>query len=142
MWCAQTSTNDGFPSMNVNFKNRAYPFVPWKPTLGRVFTRAFAFDTETTRIDEERPWLPPAYVLGAGFDGKKGYFVRRDHVAAFLEAHSEPRVVFHNAPFDLAVIHLVAPEVQVYDRVDQHRVWDTQLLHRLLALGTGGHAAQ
>ena len=85
------------------------PFRPWRPEDGAVFTTPYAFDCETTRIDEARPWLTPAYVLGAACDGRQGYFVPREHVAAFLAAHAGVPVVMHHAPFDLAVIHSWPP---------------------------------
>src|SRR5256885_3473763 len=55
-------------------------------------------------IDEVRPWITPGYVIGTAFDGKRGYFIRRADVCAFLEVHPDTPVVFHNAPFDLSVI--------------------------------------
>jgi hypothetical protein len=109
--------------------------------MGRVFCGAFAFDCETTRIDDERPWITPAYVLGAAFDGKRGFFVRRDDVATFFAAHRGLPVVFHHAPFDLAVLHVLAPRIDLYQLVEQGSVWDTQLLHRLYVLAREGHAA-
>ena len=51
--------------------------------------------------------LTPAYVLGAAFDGQRGYFIHRQHLAAFFVAHKDVIVVMHHAPFDLAVIDLV-----------------------------------
>jgi len=116
-------------------------FRPWKPELGRVFNFGFAFDSETTLIDEQHPWISPAYVLGAAFDGRQGYFIPRDHAAHFFAAHAGVPVLMHNAPFDLAVLDVLAPELGVYDWVDRNLVWDTQLLHRLLMLGTEGHTA-
>ncbi|MBP3957797.1 hypothetical protein J8F10_21300 [Gemmata sp. G18] len=92
-------------------------------------------------IDWERHWITPAYIIGAAFDGKQGYFVSREHVAAFWNAHDEAGAVFHNAAFDLDVIRLVAPELDVYAKVDADLVWDTWLLHRLYALAIEGHTA-
>jgi DNA polymerase III epsilon subunit-like protein len=128
--------------MKITFQDREYEFVPWRPTSGRVFDRAFAFDCETTLIDDERPWLTPAYVLGAAFDGKHGVFVPRNRLSEFFAAHSDTTVVFHNAAFDLDVIATAAPNADLYDRVDANRVYDTQLMHRLLTLGELGHTAQ
>ncbi len=79
-------------------------FVPWTPHEGTIFVRPTAFDTETTRIDEQRPWLSPAYVLGAVYDGRQGRFVERQHLAAFLAAHRGLPLIMHSAAFDLAVI--------------------------------------
>src|SRR5688500_17128083 len=109
--------------MEIVFKNDQYPFRPWGPQDGRVMTRTFAFDTETTLIDHARPWLTPAYVLGAAFDGKTGVFVRREHVAPFFRAHTDLPFVAHNAPFDLKVVQQVAPDLDVYKAVDENRVW-------------------
>jgi hypothetical protein len=127
--------------MQVGLRTRLYDFRPWKPSLGAVFRGAYAFDCETTRIDGERPWLTPAYVIGAAFDGANGYFIRRDDAGAFFAAHAGLPVVFHNAAFDLAVLHTLAPDADVYRLVERKRVWDTQLLHRLYALARVGHTA-
>lgn len=127
--------------MKVVFDKHGYEFQPWKPVSGRVFSKTFSFDCETTLIDDAHPWATPTYVIGAAFDGKRGYFVQRADVASFFEAHAGTPVVMHNAPFDLAVIDLLAPQLDVYQMVDDKIVWDTQLLHRLYVLGTEGHAA-
>src|SRR2546423_5707488 len=127
--------------MKISFNKEEWTFDVWKPSLGRVFSQNLAFDCETTKIDEERPWLIPAYVLGAAVDGKQGYFVQRKDVGAFFQVHKDSRIIFHNASFDLAVIHALASEIDIYSRVDEDLVWDTQLLHRLYVLGTEGHTA-
>ena len=128
--------------MNVQFGDgEEFSFRPWRPADGRVLGDVFAIDTETVRIDEERRWLVPAYVLGAAFDGRAGYFVTRECVGAFLTAHRGATVAMHNAAFDLAVLNAAAPGANVYDWLDVDSVYDTQLLHRLYALGREGHAA-
>lgn len=127
--------------MEITFDGKSYEFRPWRPELGQVFDSTYAFDCETTLIDEDRPWFAPAYVIGAGFDGRAGYFIARERVEAFFDAHRDVPVVFHNAPFDLAVIHALGPALDIYQWVDNDRVWDTQLLHRLLVLGTHGTTA-
>src|SRR5262249_53558266 len=50
-------------------------------------------------------------------------------------------IILHNAAFDLAVVHRLAPNIDIYKLVDEYAVWDTQLLHRLFVLGKDGHAA-
>ncbi|MBP3956857.1 hypothetical protein J8F10_16415 [Gemmata sp. G18] len=128
--------------MKIEFGGRNFEFRPWKPVLGKVFTGAFTFDCETARISDEFPWLTPPYVLGAAFGGAEGYFVTRDHAPAFLAAHPGEQLVFHHAPFDLAVLaQLCGAGFDGYDRVDANRVWDTLLLHKLFVLGTEGHTA-
>lgn len=128
--------------MKIVTGSAAADFCGWRPAHGRVFNSCFAFDTETTLIDEERDWLVPAYVLGAVFDGGRGFFLRREHVAEFFEVHRDVPVIMHRASFDLGVLHSVAPRLNIYDWVERNQVWDTQLLHRLLTLATAGHTAR
>ena len=128
--------------MDIPFNDDSYPFAPWRPSLGQVFEKTYALDTETTPIDKEHPWITPAYVLGAVFDGNKGYFLQRKDAGAFLVAHENVCMVCHNAAFDLAVVNLLAPEADVYDLVERNGVWDTQLFHQLYVLGKEGHTAR
>lgn len=127
--------------MKVTVADTAIPFRPWRLEDGRVFKGHFAFDSETTLIDDQRPWLTPAYVIGAACDLKRGFFVRREHVGEFLAAHEGLRIVMHRAPFDLAVLHQLAPQFDIYRWIDDGHVWDTQLLHRLYSLGIEGHVS-
>lgn len=127
--------------MDIRFADRIFPFQAWKPSLGTVIRTEFSFDCETTLISEAHPQLIPAYVLGAAFDGQTGYFVSRDHAAAFWAAHTDVPIVFHSAAFDLSVVNLLSPALDVYAAVDAARVWDTRLMHQLHALATDGHPA-
>jgi DNA polymerase I-like protein with 3'-5' exonuclease and polymerase domains len=129
--------------MHIELRNQPFEFIPWTPELGHVFDQPYSFDTETTLIDDDHPWNTPGYVLGAVCDGRQGFFIQRQHVLPFLKAHPHVPIVFHNAPFDLAVLQLVVgPQIDVYEAVEQNLAWDTQLLHKLLKLGTEGHVAR
>jgi DNA polymerase I-like protein with 3'-5' exonuclease and polymerase domains len=127
--------------MKITINTITCDFRPWRPELGQVFRTPYSFDCETTLIDDERPWISPAYVLGVAFDGDQGYFVRREHVADFFTLHRNVPVVMHNAPFDLAVINCLSSSLGIYDWVDSDLVWDTQLLHRGYMLASEGHTA-
>ena len=118
------------------------PFDFWHPSDGRLFDR-FAFDTETTDIDEERPYLTPCYILGAASDGRRGVFVSRDDLPPFFKAHQSAAIIYHNAAFDLKVINAVLrPTLDVYQDVENGLVWDTMILKRLHSLATAGHTAR
>src|SRR4051794_1877021 len=117
--------------MDIQLNDHSVPFSPWRPADGQVFHDVVAIDTETTLIDEQRPWLTPTYVLGAACDGERGVFITRDRVHDFLRAHWGMPLIFHNAPFDLAILHQLAPELDIYQRAELGSVWDTQLLHKL-----------
>jgi DNA polymerase I-like protein with 3'-5' exonuclease and polymerase domains len=127
--------------MYVTLGTFGCPFTPWRPQDGRVFER-FAYDTETTEIDHERPDRTPAYVLGAACDGRRGVFISRPNLRAFFDAHDGAAIILHNAAFDLKVTAAVLSGVDVYRLVDAHRVWDTMILHRLLRLATAGDTGQ
>jgi hypothetical protein len=119
------------------------PFRPWTPDQGRVFEGLFAYDTETTRIDDDRPYLVPALVLATACDGHRGVFVPRKHIPAFLDAHDGLGFIAHNAAFDLKVTQaVVGDHLDLYARVESNQVWDTQILHRLHSLATVGHTAR
>ena len=127
--------------MEVSLANHTAGFRPWKLSKGRVFANVYALDVETTLIDRKRPWLTPAYVIGAVYDGLHGYFLTRENVPAFLDQHRDVPVVMHHAPFDLEVLDVVAPGFDIYKLVENNQVWDTQLLHQLHTLGSEGHTA-
>lgn len=65
----------------------------------------------------------------------------KDLVSAFFAEHRDFEIVFHNAPFDLDVIHTLAPDLDFYKQVTKKLIWDTQLLHRLYVLAREGHTA-
>lgn len=127
--------------MQIETPRLVCEFRPWRPDLGQVFSTPYAFDCETTLIDENHPWIAPSYVLGAASDGRQGYFIPRHHLKAFWQQHLAVPVAFHYATFDLRVIQLAVPDVDIYTLVDSNLAWDTQLLHRLYMLGREGHTA-
>ncbi len=127
--------------MLIEFAGNAFDFVPWKPAMGVVFRQLYAFDSETTLIDEARPWLTPAYVIGAAVGSGRGYFLTRETTPPFFRAHADVPVAMHHAAFDLDVVDVLAPELDIYRRVDDDLVWDTQLLHRLERLAAVGQTA-
>ena len=43
--------------MEIAINDITYPFQPWRPELGQVFRSPYSFDSETTLIDDERPWI-------------------------------------------------------------------------------------
>lgn len=129
--------------MNIELHDCRGEFYQWTPRNGTIYQRLYAFDIETAAIDQERPWITPPYVVGAAYDGKRGFFVERQHVLSFLKCHWDARIIFHHAPFDLDVLKLLlGPALDVYDLVERNRIWDTELLHRLYTLGNEGHVAR
>ena len=116
-------------------------FVEWVPANG-VFAASFAFDTETTLIRESRPTQVPDYVIGVACRGDRGVFVSRANLPAFWKTHAGCEWVFHNAPFDLAVIQKVlGTRGDIYEAVEEGRAWDTLVLAKLLNLGENGTTA-
>ena len=70
--CFTLSPSGGFV---LTLGPNQYPFRQWEPADGRVIAGRFALDTETTKIDENRPAHVPTLVLGAAFDGRQGWFI-------------------------------------------------------------------
>ena len=103
--------------MEVTLADQRVVFRPWRPTAGRVFSEVYAFDSETTLINEDSPWITPAYVIGAALNGQHGVFIPRNFVKAFFRAHRDIPVAMHNASFDLAVVQVLCGD------------WDLSLIH-------------
>ncbi|TWU33433.1 DNA polymerase I [Novipirellula aureliae] len=128
--------------MNIEFKNKSFAFRPWRSEDGCVLRSPFAFDSETTLLDETRPQHVPTFVVGAAFDGNAGYFVHHSQLESFWNHHSTQDVIFHHACFDLGVIKKACARFDPYAAVDEDRVWDTRILFRLWQLATLGETAR
>jgi len=111
-----------------------------------VLAGGFALDLETTLIDDDRPAHIPTLVLGMAFGGGTGWFILADDMLAFLDAHPNNPLAFHNAAFDLAVLQetykRARRQADIYQRVERGQVADTQILARLVALAQVGHTAR
>jgi DNA polymerase I-like protein with 3'-5' exonuclease and polymerase domains len=133
-------------SLSVGFAGKEFRFRQWCPGYGCTSKRRIAIDVETTLIDHERPAQVPTLVLGIAFDGRRGWFLHGTDVLDFLEAHDGNKLFFHNSAFDIAVILETARrarrECDLLERVEQQRVFDTQVMMRLLANATHGHTAR
>ena len=71
----------------------------------------------------------PDYVIGVACRGDRGVFVSRANLPAFWEAHESCEWVFHNAPFDLAMVRkALGVRGDVYELVEEGRAWDTLVL--------------
>jgi hypothetical protein len=130
-------------SIDVALGPHACPFELWQPDQGRIFDGLYAYDTETTQIEEDRPQLVPALVLASACDGRRGVFVARPDLATFFAVHDGLGFIGHNLAFDLKVTQKVlGTSRDLYGLVDRNRLWDTQVLSRLLSLATAGHPAR
>jgi DNA polymerase I-like protein with 3'-5' exonuclease and polymerase domains len=119
------------------------PFRRWTPHQGRVFEALFTYDTETSVIDDDRPYLTPSLVLATACDGQRGVFVTHDHILPFFEAHAGMGFIAHSAAFDLKVTQAVLGDrLDLYSLVDANKTWDTLILKRLYSLATAGHTAR
>jgi len=132
-------------SLPVTFGTANVTFTEWLPGHAPLAGAVIAADTETTLIDEANPWMTPTLVLMQAYDGERGVFVAPENVPAFMAAHSTCYFAFHNAAFDLRVIHETHERAEIpydiYTLVDNRQVIDTKILYQLLVLGTDGHAA-
>jgi hypothetical protein len=141
-----SATTSAPPVFTLAFGSANIPFWRWTPTNGRVFTKGFALDLETTLIDDERPAHIPALVLGMAFGGGTGWFILAENMLPFLDAHPNNPLVFHNAGFDVAVLQETYKRARrqddIYQRVERGQVADTQILARLVALARVGHTAR
>ena len=119
--------------MKVAFLNKTFEIEFWADQqLGNVI----AIDTETTMV----PFTDtPDLITFQAFDGNRLFYVRETDVQKFMGQHGESNLVFHNAPFDVDVICKHLDDKNYFDKWVQHnRLWDTQMLYKLLKLATQG----
>ena len=129
--------------MNIAIFNETVSCKFWELTDGTVFEDRFSLDTETCLIDQERPWLIPAFVVAAVYDGQRAFFLTRKTLADFLHLHRHLPIIMHNAVFDLKVMDVLLREtsLDIYELVDHNLISDTQILFRLLRLATTGNSS-
>src|SRR5438067_1325235 len=118
------NTNGGnLMMLTITLGHHTCPFQCWTPAHGRVFETLFAYDTETTALDDERPYLTPALVLATACDGQRGFFLTRETVGPFFAAHRGSSLICHNAAFDLKVTQpLLGTDLDLYALVENHQV--------------------
>ena len=124
--------------MKISIGGHAVAFLEWSPGAGKAFDSAFSISGKGAPADPARPWLPATFSLVAASDGRRGYFVTRDHLGPFLNAHEGVPMILHDAAAGLEALALAAPGTDLYRRVDGDLVEDVQILHRLLTLATQG----
>jgi len=100
-------------------------------------------DTETENIVTGQ--VPPLVVLSACGSDHLPVVCGRHNAVDFLRLHADRSWIMHNAPFDFEVITKFITETTGTDvtqwmcaRVDQNKIWATDIAYRLLELATVG----
>jgi len=120
--------------LNCNFKNVNYSIKFWD---GEKLGMYVAFDTETTVM----PFTTtPDMVTLQAFDGASTvYYVSKDKVWSFFEMHKDAHFIAHNAAFDMDVIcKVVGDRTFFHSWIEAHRLWDTNILYKLVHLAEIG----
>lgn len=120
--------------LSIEFLGRTISIRYWNPSQGEV-SRYFAFDTETTLIEEG---IVPDFVIGSVYDGGDIVFlIKREHLSDFMKVHQRAHTVMCNAAFDLHVIEKAIAQ-RLISLLDNKQVLDVALLYQLLSLATTG----
>ncbi|QGJ68584.1 Hypothetical protein PBC10988_2450 [Planctomycetales bacterium 10988] len=132
--------------MQISFLDTIANFQPWKPELGQVYQNLYSIHIATSNIGLNHPRIAPVYILSGVYDGKHGYFLTRENVYDFMTIHQDIEIIFHDAPSNLAMLECLLlreeKDIDVYRLIDENRLYDTQLLHRLFMLASEGHTAR
>jgi hypothetical protein len=129
------------PAVQVRAGNSTWGFGLWQREDGRVFTALAALTLATTpTVGHE----VPACILVAVTDGTRGHFLQPEDVPDFMRLHADNEWLVHGCAADLAVLAALVRSRghhdDVYELVDQHRLWDVELLDRLYCLAMEGHS--
>lgn len=120
----------------MQFNNQEYNILTWSKEVGKI-GRFIACDTETTVVPFTQ--IPDLVTFQAYSGGTNVYYVTRENIKDFLEAHGDSFIIMHNAPFDTDVINKVLGNREVmYSFYDSNLIRDTGVLYRLLHLASLG----
>ena len=120
----------------MQFNNQEYNILTWSKEVGKI-GRFIACDTETTVVPFTQ--IPDLVTFQAYSGGTNVYYVTRENIKDFLEAHGDSFIIMHNAPFDTDVINKVLGNREVmYSFYDANLIRDTGVLYRLLHLASLG----
>jgi len=115
----------------MEYKQREIDINIWD---GKKLGYYIALDTETTVVDFTKT---PDLITLQAYAGKEVYYVPIDKVTEFFITHSKSVFIFANAPFDLDVLEKNC-NWDFFPAVDSGRIYDVQLMYRLLKLATEG----
>jgi hypothetical protein len=118
------------------------PFTFWNPQDSRPFDQ-FAYRTAMSAPELNRPDRPPAFVFAAACDHHGGFLIAPEHLQAFWASHRDASWTAHEAADDLRVGQaILGDSIDLYRHVEEGRVLDTLILHRLHGLATSGDTAR
>ncbi len=86
--------------MKTKFKNQDIPSQVWKSRHG-IIGNTFSYDTETTKI--EQPDKIPDFIIATAYNDLCVYFIRKEDLNLFWEAHKHCQIIMHTAAFDIDV---------------------------------------
>lgn len=102
---------------------------------GQLLGKEIALDTETRLIRSVED--TPDLVITCAYDDKECYIITNKYIKEFLDKHQKHTLIFHNCPFDLAVL-TKHTGFQFWDMIESGRIIDTGLLFQLVAIGSRG----
>lgn len=120
--------------MKFQWEKKQHQAKFWKgESLGSIV----CIDTETEMI--QGPSHIPFLVTFQAYSGEGAVrFVKLADVYSFLQLHADSTLIFHNAPFDLAVLEKECGW-DFHTQVTQGKIHDTSILYRLWHLADKGH---
>lgn len=106
----------------------------WKD---QILGKELSMDVETELV-EYTGHIPRLVVTCVYDGGDTCYIVTNKDVLKFLELHRSHTLIFHNCPFDLAVLTQHCG-FEFWDMIESGRILDTCLLFQLVAIATRGY---
>lgn len=119
--------------MRFDFNKEEYNIQFWD---GEKLDRDVVLDTETTIAPFH---TTPDLVTVQAYDGNRTvYYIPLNKFRLFLNRHNRNLLIFHNAPFDVDVIHKFLDTRMLYDWYDADLIRDTNILYKLYHLAVMG----
>lgn len=120
--------------MKIKKFGRTLTLKQWK---GELLKEVIGLDTETELVEYEGH--VPRLAITCAYDGSDVcYIITNKRVGEFLKLHENHTLVFHNCPFDLAVLTKHCG-FEFWDMIESGKILDTALLFQLVAIATRGY---
>jgi DNA polymerase I-like protein with 3'-5' exonuclease and polymerase domains len=124
--------------LNFTWNKETFEIKIWD---GEFLGSLVSIDTETTIAPFTT--TPDLVTFQAYSGGEDVFYVPREKVYQFLNKHSDSKLIMHNAPFDVDVIHKsvesrILYNWYLYNWYDAEKIYDTGVLYRLLQLAVTG----
>ena len=119
--------------MRVVYKNQGYDTTVWTLSMG-VIGDWFAYETTVARGGQN---MIPAFILASVFNGSQVYFIRREDLMKFWQAHAACAAIMQSVASNIEVA-TQSCGYNFHPMIESGQLFDIDILFQLLVLARKG----